>query len=238
MKRIFVVMAVLVAVTLIGIGVASATIVGSKHDLSSTSAATTHATTTTLSACQFCHTPHLGSNTVVTGAPLWNRAISAAGSYNAGDGTTQYQVYGAATAGVAGTTLSNTAVNEPGPNSKTCLSCHDGVLSIGDVLVGTDATAFVGNTVSATDGRLSTSAITNLGTDLNQEHPVGFTVDVAKAGLDTLANMVTDGAKFYGASSNRMECATCHDPHMTDAGKQPFLRMVKASMCTDCHITK
>jgi len=60
--------------------------------------------------CVYCHTPH-GANAQVD-APLWNRTIN----------TSQYQVFDKVR------TL-NQPITQPGPNSLTCLSCHDGTIS-------------------------------------------------------------------------------------------------------------
>jgi len=67
--------------------------------------------------CVYCHTPH-GSNTNVS-APLWNRARS----------TATYTTYDQ-----LGTTSLTQTVTAPGPNSITCLSCHDGTLAIDSVI--------------------------------------------------------------------------------------------------------
>lgn len=239
MKKILVVVLV-VALALLGANAAMAAIANTKHDLSSTSTNSIAETVANLSSCQFCHTPHLGSNTVVVGAPLWNRSISAVASFDTGSSVGQYQVYGAIFANVSGATLSGTTVGAPGPNSKTCLSCHDGSLSIGNVLVGTNTAGFTDATGNLDgQGRLTTGRKA-LGTDLTNEHPIGIVVPAAgggSAGLDTIVNMKLDGAKFY-ESDTKMECGTCHDPHESSAAKSPFLRMAKATMCSDCHITK
>lgn len=60
--------------------------------------------------CVYCHTPH-GANTQVN-APLWNRTIN----------TGTYTIYDKPR------TL-NQPIGQPGPNSLTCLSCHDGTIS-------------------------------------------------------------------------------------------------------------
>jgi mono/diheme cytochrome c family protein len=60
--------------------------------------------------CVYCHTPH-GSNSQIN-APLWNRTI------NLGN----YTIYDKPT------TLMQ-PIGQPGPNSLTCLSCHDGTIS-------------------------------------------------------------------------------------------------------------
>lgn len=65
--------------------------------------------------CVYCHTPH-GANSQIQ-APLWNRTI------NPGN----YTIYDKPT------TLMR-PIGLPGPNSLTCLSCHDGTISIDSVL--------------------------------------------------------------------------------------------------------
>lgn len=60
--------------------------------------------------CVYCHTPH-GANAQIN-APLWNRTIN----------TAQYTIFDKPR------TL-NQPIGQPGPNSLTCLSCHDGTIS-------------------------------------------------------------------------------------------------------------
>lgn len=64
--------------------------------------------------CVYCHTPH-GANTTIA-APLWNRTVKA----------TTYTLYNQ-------TSLSQT-VTQPGPNSLTCLSCHDGQVAVDSIV--------------------------------------------------------------------------------------------------------
>ncbi|MDQ7055488.1 MAG: cytochrome c3 family protein [Persephonella sp.] len=80
------------------------TIIGSKHDLS---------TTTTTQICVFCHTPH-GTSDIAK--PLWNRNIS---------DITAFQMY-------SSPTIDSTIDPYPNPPSLACLSCHDGVSAEGD----------------------------------------------------------------------------------------------------------
>lgn len=68
--------------------------------------------------CVYCHTPH-GANGTVPAAPLWNRTVKA----------TVYQTYD----------LLNTAsltqqVSQPGVNSLTCLTCHDGQTAVDSII--------------------------------------------------------------------------------------------------------
>ena len=71
-----------------------------------------------LEVCVYCHTPH-GSNSTTPTAPLWNRTMKAV----------TYQTYD----------LLNTAsitqpVTQPGINSLTCLSCHDGQTAVDSII--------------------------------------------------------------------------------------------------------
>lgn len=65
--------------------------------------------------CVYCHTPH-GANTQVK-APIWNRTIN----------TGQYIIYDKLR------TLDR-PVGQPGANSLTCLSCHDGTIAIDSII--------------------------------------------------------------------------------------------------------
>ena len=83
--------------------------------VSGTSTATgiTPLTVITTEVCVFCHTPHFG---LTTSAPLWNRGSSATG----------YVAYG--------TTVAGTAITSVGGSSLACLSCHDGVTTLDNLI--------------------------------------------------------------------------------------------------------
>lgn len=67
--------------------------------------------------CVYCHTPHGASGTVA--APLWNRTMK----------VTTYQTYDLLNTG--GLTQ---PVSQPGVNSLTCLSCHDGQTAVDSII--------------------------------------------------------------------------------------------------------
>jgi mono/diheme cytochrome c family protein len=67
--------------------------------------------------CVYCHTPH-GANTKLA-APLWNRTFK---------GNT-YKTYAD-----LGTSTLTQPVGQPGINSLTCLSCHDGTTAIDSII--------------------------------------------------------------------------------------------------------
>ena len=70
--------------------------------------------------CVYCHTPHAANTrTELQNAPLWNRTMPVATGY------ATYDKVG---------TSSTTAVTDPGANSLTCLSCHDGSIAIDSII--------------------------------------------------------------------------------------------------------
>jgi predicted CXXCH cytochrome family protein len=201
-----------------------------------------------ITVCSFCHIPH-GGSTSLPDAPLWSRATP----------TTTYDVYGSgAGGGSAGQTLSGTPVGVPGDLSLTCLSCHDGTISIGTIVkngVTLSATNFLGASLTATgliqDDAVATSYNALIGADLRNDHPVGLIFD-STSSLAGLTNTVSGaGTKFFvqvggidtfpifgagGDGSSRFECASCHDPHTESFVK--FLRQDPQTICTDCHSNK
>ena len=68
--------------------------------------------------CVYCHTPH-AANTTVPAAPLWNRTMKA----------TTYQTYD-----LLQTASLSQPVTQPGVNSLTCLSCHDGQTAVDSII--------------------------------------------------------------------------------------------------------
>lgn len=67
--------------------------------------------------CVYCHTPH-GANTTIA-APLWNRTTKA----------NTYQTYDLLNTGSI-----TQPVSQPGANSLTCLSCHDGTTAVDSIV--------------------------------------------------------------------------------------------------------
>ena len=67
--------------------------------------------------CVYCHTPH-GANTTIS-APLWNRTKP----------QSTYKTYNQ-----LGTSTITQPFDQPGRNSLTCLSCHDGTIAIDSII--------------------------------------------------------------------------------------------------------
>lgn len=151
-------------------GAAMASVIDSKHNLSSSGPGPVKAINET-QVCVFCHTPHGGDQTA--GAPLWNRLLS----------TATYTPY------ISSSTDANQPPGQPGASSKVCLSCHDGTLAIGVVgnLNGRAATIDMNGTTNGfmPDGTVpGTGYSSNLGTDLTNDHPISFTYDSTLATND------------------------------------------------------
>jgi len=121
--------------------------------------------------CVFCHTPHGNPSITSNAGPfsssqpfLWNRQDSAA----------TYTPYNSTSLDIAD------GEQTPGFGSKMCLSCHDGTVAIGQVnMLNSQGSQTIAMTGSGLDGdtlAAGTDGYTsNLGTDLSNDHPVGFT---------------------------------------------------------------
>ncbi|HET9820228.1 MAG TPA: cytochrome c3 family protein [Burkholderiaceae bacterium] len=154
--------------------------------------------------CVFCHTPH-NANPQIS---LWNRDLP---------GLT-YQLY-------ASSTLRAT-LNQPTGTSRLCLSCHDGVMALGNL-----RTPAAADTLKL--GPLT--GPTRLGTDLSDDHPISFTYDSAL--VTQHPGLVEPGSlpSAIRLAGGKLECSTCHNAH--EHRRAQFLRMDNANgaLCLACH---
>ena len=158
----------LVALGVLGSAPALAGIANTKHNLGSLGTGANKFTGTE-EICVFCHTPH-GAD-ISAAVPLWNRVLAA---------PTTYQTYNS-----LGTSSLDGATAPVGSVSLACLSCHDGGQAL-NVMINQPGsggfntglpfgTVIPGGNLT-TDGKLGPSAttISNLGTDLRNDHPIGI----------------------------------------------------------------
>ena len=160
-------------VMIIASATASAGISATKHNLSTTGSGTNTFTSTDgiSELCVFCHTPH-GADTSAN-PPLWNRQLPDSATFTTYDSL--------------GTSTLDGEVLEVGSVSIACLSCHDGVQAM-NVMINApgsgnyDPAGFLldgtwtGPAATASPvGSLNytTPSIVNIGTDLQNDHPVG-----------------------------------------------------------------
>lgn len=210
-------------------------IAATKHNLGSTSSYSLKSTNQS-QICVFCHTPH----NAIQNIPLWNRSGASAAS--------AYKLY---TSSKSLTATTNAAQLYNDSQSLFCMSCHDGTVSqlasrVNKMGVTTDgaAIAMAGGAIW-TGGDASTGAAM-LGTNLTNDHPVGFSYSAAvgqdAGGLNAAAAVSTAfGGKtvFFkangGAIGDSMECSSCHAVH--DNTYAPFLRTTNSgsTLCLACH---
>jgi predicted CXXCH cytochrome family protein len=169
------------ATLVLGAAGAHAGISATKHNLGTTGTGTNHLTAGTAEICVFCHTPH-ASNTAVS-APLWNKPVNG--------GT--YTTYTTATSATIDGSVNMTGV------SLACLSCHDGTQAMDTMInapgsggynvAGAPLSGAVWTGANQTAGALAVGALTNLTTDLTNDHPVG--IQYCGGGVSTGSNSTT-----------------------------------------------
>ncbi len=181
-------------------------VVGSAHDLSAVGE----------QVCIYCHTPHNADvTTPLAEAPLWNRTIT----------STTFTMYDSPT-------IDMTIATDPQGVSLACLSCHDGVTAYNSIIrgVATNIGVMAGLRAVGADG-------------LGNDHPISITYDTTVTGDTAFVAANPDGTigpsselPLYGTLQDQVECATCHNPHVTTNGS--FLRISNnaSAMCLTCHV--
>jgi len=146
---------------------AQAQIANTKHNLGTSPGGTgVNKFSGTAEICVFCHTPH-GADTSAA-VPLWNRTLPSPSAFTTYDSL--------------GTTSLDGKTAPVGSVSIACLSCHDGVTSMSAVINApgsgkTGDTAWTTGTWSGanqTAGAIAAGLITNIGSDLKNDHPIGI----------------------------------------------------------------
>lgn len=224
--------------------------------------------------CIFCHTPHNAQPS----QPLWNKVISAPGfqfqMYTSS--LTLTSTAKAVTAPGAESLLclschdGRTAINVI-HNGNVGIDAGGGKRRLGFTGLGDDGyidsnnpngqalamgvmPSIFGTPYEPNIGQ--TADDTYAGFNLMNDHPISFSYTAAQGEAPTklkpIVNAKSQGLKFFG-SDNRMECSTCHDPHVdygingatgTATGSptgntalRPFLVRDNAgsAMCLACH---
>ena len=92
-----------------------------------------------------------------------------------------------------------------------CLSCHDG--------------NFAGISIAAT-----------IGTDLSDDHPVGFDYTVSANNDPEIMPISDSGVQYLLGGGTYMGCTTCHDVHDNFFGAFLKISNNNSEMCTTCHL--
>ncbi len=190
----------------------SAAITGTAHDLSSTGTNAFKGSSDEI--CVYCHTPH-GAGAAGF-APLWNRTTAnATAVYSGVDIQATYDL---------------ASVNQT--DAPLCLSCHDGA-SLASNLTNPPN---VGGQPTFSGGEITGMA--NLGTDLTNDHPIGFdysAINALDAEIDTLVNATGKGVQFFNGGTD-MWCSSCHDVHDDTEGAFLITTNSGSDLCLACHI--
>lgn len=160
--------------------------------------------------CKACHTPH-GADQSASADILWSQTYS----------TQTFTMY---SEGVNSSTFdgSANAADEPQRESMLCLSCHDGVTT-------------VGNAIGGGSNMATLNSAKNVTTDLSESHPVSFQYGDSD-NVATAATVTAAGLKLFTSDDN-MECATCHDPHSSST-QLLIVQNGSSALCTTCHTDK
>lgn len=165
-------------------------------------------------ACIACHTPHNANPTAGT-ALLWLRAVR-----------TAYTVYDSSVNPDFSGTVDITGGNQV---SLLCLSCHDGAAALNvawNATYNLDPTKYQSGTISGG---------ANLGTELKNDHPIGFLYSDTTSDPGKSADYNATPLGSVKLQAGRVECASCHQVH--NSTFEPFLRQANtnSALCLACH---
>jgi len=203
----------------------AASIVGTKHDLSSTGGSTLRSSTQN-QTCVFCHAPH----NATTNKLLWNRtAISGA----------TIKIYTSYNTGAMRTALTQSALSDDS-TSLLCLSCHslttaDAVINNTSNTKGGTPAGYSGTTFPTVTGGMD---------NLTNDHPVGINYDAAQTVATATGLVASTGGKVGTlrlfkssvSSTSTMECASCHNVHDNTNGKFLAVSNSGSALCVICHV--
>ncbi len=160
-------------------------------------------------SCVFCHASH---NIQPNITPLWDHTLS----------SQTYTVY-------TSSTYNSGAETPAAGSSRLCLSCHDGSVAVGQT---------VARGLIATSGSMATADV--LGTNLTPSHPVSMTpVDDGQLAASLFSNPAQSKDPAVKLVNNKVECTTCHDPHVQNNDPLVPMFLVRSNangaMCLACH---
>lgn len=210
MRAVTLLMVVLLCAPCLGQGDSKMLLLNTKHDFSVHSSTTIRASAEDRS-CTFCHAPHDSTPSV----PLWNHTST----------NLSPQLYGSSTLRA---TVTQATVTD---SSKLCLSCHDGTVALGDT-VNNGLIPFI----QGASYKLPISSSSDLNNDggLSDDHPFAF-IPITSAEVNNPP--LGDPVKLD--SFGKIQCVTCHDPHVqskdSTTGKFLVKSNARSAICLTCH---
>ncbi len=209
--------------------------------------------------CVYCHTPHNAGQARL----LWNKASGAATAFRlyTSSGTLSNTVRTASSLSANSPSLlclschdGKTAMNVLHSSGKggdaTAAGFPGSKFAFGNAPIVMEGPLWVFGTYIP--GAAVGDAVSQGGNgdDLTNDHPIGFSYtgvlsDNAARSSNAINDLTTVDTKsssrirFFG-SSNKVECSTCHDPHVDNANNptlNPFLVMSNtgSALCLACH---
>ena len=181
-------------------------IVTTKHNLSVGGPGNIKANTET-EICLFCHTPHSSRPE----SPLWNRR----------DPGVTYTLYRSSTM--------QAIPGQPDGTSMLCLSCHDGTVALGSVLSRSTMRGFQSGVTNMPAG------LSNLSTNLRNDHPVSFEYTAALAMADGQLKPPSAILPPITLEKGKVQCTSCHDPHKNMISDFLVVTSQNSDLCNRCH---
>ena len=252
---------IVVASTVLASGVALGQISNTPHNLTSSGTGANRSTGTEI--CAFCHTPHAG-DVSTAGAPLWNRKLPTGSSYTVYTSSTLDQT-GVGNAGQPGgislaclschdgTQAMDVMINQPGSGGWNTNGATAGYTWTGANTIAATSVARLGTDLSndhpigivyCGGSWLGTAATATCGdADFRAPTKVTNTQWYVEAGSRSLNSTAKDkqDLTLYSRGDNtiRVECGSCHDPHVTRkaTNQTNFMRVSQAGsgLCLTCH---
>lgn len=230
MKKTLILVIAMLFVATTAFGAASTQIKNSKHDLSNANTGQSNVP----EICVACHTPHQAPEANYQ-YPLWNHSVT----------SQSFTMYDSPTLNATIQAMSAVApAKYPGGQSVTmlCMGCHDGSVAVLSMYNPPNSMTLpvsygAGWDGVGTDGKISSTATTNIGTDLSNDHPVNFTYDSSLATIDGgLVDPSTNATILSWLVGDSLQCSSCHDVH--NPSNAPFLRIsnLNSALCLTCHV--
>ena len=236
-------------------GPAVAQINGTPHDLGS---GLTGAGTDNNEVCVYCHTPH-GARTDIE-APLWNKPAGTA-SYQTYDSTTiDGEVLSVGSVSIAcltchdGTQARDAVINAPGSGIGQGFArggavtnigpISNGIANLGEDLRNDHPIGIQYGGFDPGTGQIDADFKNNtngLDTETGGTLPRWWVdTEIAPNGVRNKSDMILYTRDNSGTNQPFVECASCHDPHVGNAGANGlnFMRISNSdsAVCLACHV--
>ena len=187
-------------------------IVTTKHNFSTSGPPSLFKSLSETRICIFCHVPH----NATPNTPLWSKELP----------TTFYDLYTSGTL--------KAGMTQPTGPTKLCLSCHDGTIAVGAVILNPTLTG--GDPNLGANVKLSSSNTTTyFGNNLLNHHPVSFPYSESFPNEELVLPENLPSVITLGGTAGEVHCTSCHNPHDDAYGHFLVADNKDSAICTACH---